>query len=385
MAGCYVHLPFCDRICPYCDFAVVEFARTRVDRYLAALRTELSTAAQPAEGIATVYFGGGTPSALSAHDISSLLTSIFTHFGVNGHSIECTLEANPSRNAEDLAGYRAAGVNRLSIGVQSFDDAELQRLGRDHSAEQATAYLAAARAAGHDNVSIDLIAGVPGQTLASFAQSLERAVACAPDHVSVYGLTIEAGTPYARWFERSPQQFVDDDGVADLLELAEQTLTHAGFARYEISNYAKPGFESRHNRGYWAQRDCVALGMSASGYEDGLRYRNLRAFDRYCMAIETGRSPREEEERLDIQARIGEAAMLALRTREGIRDEDFRTRFGVDARSIFAVAINKCRQAGLLEEGGQGVRLSSRGRLLANTACAEFLHPSFFPAPAGFG
>ncbi|HEV2909208.1 MAG TPA: hypothetical protein VGX02_08010, partial [Candidatus Eremiobacteraceae bacterium] len=131
--------------------------------------------------------------------------------------------------------------------------------------------------------------------------------------------------------------------------------------------------------------DCVALGMSASGYEDGLRYRNLRAFDRYCTAIETGRSPREEEERLDIQARIGEAAMLALRTREGIRDEDFRTRFGVDARSIFAVAINKCRRAGLLEEGGQGVLLSSRGRVLANTACAEFLHPSFFPAPAGFG
>jgi oxygen-independent coproporphyrinogen-3 oxidase len=382
--GCYVHLPFCDRICPYCDFAVVEFARPRVERYLKAVHAELALTKTDRE-LASIYLGGGTPSALSADDIAALLSAIFKHFDVEPGSIECTLEANPSRNAADLGRYREAGINRLSIGVQSFDDAELHRLGRDHTADQGQAYLGAAREAGHRNVGIDVIAGAPGQTAASFERTLRRTIECAPEHVSVYGLTIEAGTPYARWFDRAPHEFPDDDATADLLELAEAELTAAGFSRYEISNYAKSGFESDHNRGYWHQRECVALGMSASGYEDGSRYRNLRSFDAYCTAIEAGGSALEEEEKLDFQARLGEAAMLCLRTREGIRDVDFRTRFGVDPRTVFEAAIDKCRRAGLLEEDGQGVRLSSRGRLLANTACSEFLHPSFIPAPAGIG
>jgi len=383
-AGCYVHLPFCDRICPYCDFAVVEFARARVGRYLKAVRAEL--ARSPADlALASIYLGGGTPSALSADDIAGLLHAVFAHFGVEPGSIECTLEANPSRNAADLNLYRRAGVNRLSIGVQSFDDGELHRLGRDHSADQARGYISAARAAGHRNIGIDLIAGAPGQTAQSFQATLARAIECAPQHVSVYGLTIEAGTPYARWFRRSPEEFPDDDATADLLELAERELTAAGFARYEISNYAKAGFESEHNRGYWRQQDCVALGMSASGYEGGRRFRNARSFEAYCAAIEAGASAQEEEEKLAFEARLGEAAMLSLRTREGIQDGDFRARFGVDPRLVFAAAIDKCRRAGLLEEDGQGVRLSARGRLLANTACSEFLHPSFIPAPAGVG
>ncbi|MBV8280501.1 MAG: coproporphyrinogen III oxidase family protein [Candidatus Eremiobacteraeota bacterium] len=276
-------------------------------------------------------------------------------------------------------------MNRLSVGVQSFDDGELHRLGRSHSAADAERYVRAARTAGFDNVSIDLIAGVPGQTSASFSSTLDRALRAEPDHISVYGLTIESGTPYARWHERSPEQFPDDDAIADLLELAEHRLTMSGFERYEISNYARPGLESAHNRSYWRQDDCIALGMSASGYEDGLRYRNARSFEAYCARVEAGRSAREEQERLGREARVGEAAMLALRTREGIRDDHFRARFGVEPRTIFASAINKCREAGLLEEDGQGVRLSARGRLLANTACAEFLHPSFLPAPAGLG
>jgi len=383
-AGCYVHLPFCDRICPYCDFAVVEFARPRVERYLKAVHAELARTPADRE-LASLYLGGGTPSALSADDIAALLSDIFTHFDVEPGSIECTLEANPSRNAADLSRYRKAGVNRLSVGVQSFDDAELHRLGRDHSAAQAQAYIGAARAAGHRNIGIDVIAGAPGQTLASFERTLKRTIECAPEHVSVYGLTIEAATPYARWFARAPHEFPDDDATADLLELAEAELTAAGFSRYEISNYAVPGFESEHNRGYWEQRACVALGMSASGYEDGRRYRNLRTFDAYCAAIEAGISAQEEEERLDFEARLGEAAMLSLRTREGIRDGEFRARFGADPRTAFAAAIDKCRRAGLLEEDSQGVRLSARGRLLANTACSEFLHPSFIPAPAGIG
>jgi len=383
-ASVYVHLPFCDRICPYCDFAVVEFKQDRVARYLAALQRELDSAPQSST-ITSVYFGGGTPSALSESEIASLLAALFSHFATAQGSIECTLEANPSRNAAALKAYRAAGVTRLSIGVQSFEDLELLRLGREHSARDAKTFVATARKAGFSNVNLDLIAGVPDQTSTSFGRTLAQAIACEPDHISVYGLTIEEGTPYASWFARTPDRFPDDDHMADLLEQAEQELENAGYVHYEISNYAKPGSECAHNIGYWRQQNCIALGMSASGYEDGLRYRNVRGFDSYCAAIERGSSPREDEEQLSEQRRIGEAAMLALRTREGIRDTDFRARFGIEPRAVFSQAIDKCRGAGLLEEDEYGVRLTRRGRLLANTACSEFLLPSFIPAPAGLG
>jgi oxygen-independent coproporphyrinogen-3 oxidase len=381
-ALCYVHLPFCDRICPYCDFAVVEFAQARVDRYMRALHAELESVVAPGEPVRSIYFGGGTPSALGGERIRELLATLFARFQIAPGSVECTLEANPSRNVDDLARYREAGVNRLSIGVQSFDDAELHQLGRDHTGEDAARYVSAARSAGFENCSIDLMAGVPAQTSASFGRTLDRALACGPEHVSVYGLTIEAGTPYATWHARSPSAFPADDAVADLLEQAEATLCAAGMAHYEISNFARPGFECRHNQGYWQQRDCIALGMSASGYAGGLRYRNARGFDDYCAAIEAGRRPRAEEERLDAAGRLGEAAMLALRTSDGIRDDDFRARFGVDARAVFARPIKECREAGLLEETREGVRLTARGRLLANAACMEFLHPNLMPASA---
>jgi oxygen-independent coproporphyrinogen-3 oxidase len=382
---CYVHLPFCDRICPYCDFAVVEFAQSRVERYLRALRAELGAVAAPAEPVRSIYFGGGTPSALGGARIAALLADLYARLAILRGSIECTLEANPSRNIEDLAAYRAAGVNRLSIGVQSFDDAELHRLGRDHTGDEAVRFVNAARAAGFDNCSIDLIVGVPGQTTTSFARTIECALACAPEHISVYGLTIEAGTPYATWHARSPNAFPHDDAVADLLEKAEAILCAAGMTHYEISNFARPGFECRHNRGYWQQRDCIALGMSASGYASGVRYHNARGFDDYCAALETGRSPRAEEEKLDDADRVGEAAMLALRTSDGIRDDEFHARFGIDARAVFARPIKECRDAGLLEETRGGVRHTARGRLLANTACSEFLHPTLLPPPLAIG
>ncbi len=382
-AGCYVHLPFCDRICPYCDFAVVEFKAERVQRYLNALHAELERADISLGGVQTIYLGGGTPSALSVEQLGALLAALFERFGLKPGSIECTLEANPSRNSADLSAYREAGITRLSVGVQSFNDPELHRLGRTHSADEAENYIAQARRAGHANISIDLIAGVPGQTLGTFRSSLERALACEPEHVSVYALTIEAGTPYATWFQKDPKAFPDDDTAADLLEAAHATLSSAGFRHYELSNFARPGFESAHNSGYWRQRDCLALGMSACGYHAGARTRNIKRYQGYCEAIEAGRSPVEETERLRLPERMGEAAMLALRTAEGIADQDFRERFGVEPSVAFAAARKKCCDAGLLEVDGSGVRLTPRGRLLANSVCTEFLHP-FLPAPAGF-
>ena len=374
-AGVYVHLPFCDRICPYCDFAVVEHQRVRVERYLRALHAEIDRAPQPRHPVSTIYLGGGTPSALTAEQIGRVLDALFGKFAVEPGRIECTLEANPSRNAADLPAYRKFGVTRLSVGVQSFDDAELHRLGRAHSAQTAADFVIAARAAGHADINLDLIAGVPGQTVKTLEATLRRALDLAPDHMSVYALTIENGTPYAAWHRRDPGAFPDDDAVAILLQKAHAMLTAAGYEHYEISNFAKPGRACRHNLGYWQQRDCVAFGMSAAGYEDGVRYQNLRNFDDYCSTVESCRSPREQVERLDFAARVGEAAMLALRTRAGIVGADFIRRFGVDARAAFAGPTKKCSEAGLLEVDDVGVRLTARGRLLANTVCAEFLTP----------
>ena len=222
---------------------------------------------------------------------------------------------------------------------------------------------------------MDLIAGSPGQTRAAFASSLAAAIASPATHISVYGLTIEVGTPFASWYARTPLAFPDEELVADLLESADSTLGNAGFAHYEISNFARPGFESAHNTGYWRQRDCVAFGMSAAGYEDGLRYTNHRGFEEYCASIEAGRSARAFAERLPPARRIGEAAMLALRTSAGIVDADFARRFGIDSTTVFCAARKKCSAAGLLEDDGTRARLTGRGRLLANTVCAEFLTP----------
>lgn len=374
-AGCYVHLPFCDRICPYCDFAVVRHVKARVDRYMSALAREIETSPLPHKPVRTIFFGGGTPSALEASRLERLLAQLFERFGVAPGSIECSLEANPSRNVDDLPLWRRAGVTRISIGVQSLDDVELHRLGRDHSASQAEVFARAARRSGFDSVSVDLIAGAPGQTLGSFTTTLDRALSLEPDHVSVYGLTIEPSTPYAAWHSREPAAFPDDDAVADMLIEADERLSSAGFEHYELSNFARPGHRCEHNVGYWRQRDCIAYGMSAAGYDSGERYRNERDFDAYCAAIETGSSPRADVERLDRGRRIGEAAMLALRTTDGISDADFRKRFGIDISVAFAAAIKKCSARGLLEADGYGARLTATGRLLANDVCAEFLVP----------
>lgn len=372
-AGCYVHLPFCDRICPYCDFAVVLTDAARIERYMGALLREID-AAPRAPRPETIYLGGGTPSALSAGEISRVLAALFAHFDVAPGSVECTLEANPSRPAVDMAAWRHAGVTRLSVGVQSFDDGELQRLGRDHDAATARAYLAQASKAGFAGVNADLIAGAPGQDIASFARSVRELIGAGVDHASVYGLTIEAGTPYARWLARAPGDFPGDDATADLLEVADALLAAAGFEHYEISNFARPGRASRHNYGYWAQMDCHAFGMSAAGYHDGVRTRNARSFEGYCAALERGESPVVEEEGLDRRTRVGEAAMLALRTAQGIVYADFERRFGIDAGQAFARAAAKF-PSDILITTDHGISLAPRGRLLANTVCAEFLDP----------
>ena len=286
-AGVYVHIPFCDRICPYCDFAVVRTRRQTMVRCCAASpprSVELHSRRRHRDDLPRRRHSF---SAAAGTDRRADRGNLEPRIAIGPEALECTLEANPSRGRDDLERWREAGVNRLSVGVQSFDDIECTT-NRDHSAAQASAFLDAARAAGFENVSLDLIAGAPGQTRASFEASLAAAIACPVAHISVYGLTIETGTPFASWYARNPRDFPDEELVADLLEAADAILSGAGFSHYEISNFARPGFESAHNSGYWRQRDCLAFGMSAAGYENGLRYANHRDFDVYCSAVEAG-------------------------------------------------------------------------------------------------
>ncbi|HTD36902.1 MAG TPA: radical SAM family heme chaperone HemW, partial [Candidatus Limnocylindrales bacterium] len=290
------------------------------------------------------------------------------------HDAEITAEANPDPLlATRIPGFRAAGVNRLSIGVQSFDPREARVLGRRHTARDVENAIAAAREAGFENLSVDLIFGVPGQTEASWAFSLDRAVALRVEHVSCYGLTIEEGTPYATWFARDPSAFADDSLEARLYGLAMEKLRAAGFEHYEISNWAKSGFQSQHNRLYWANEPYLGLGVGAASYLGGVRSTHTRDLDAYLDAALAGRPIPGESERLEGAARVGEAIMLALRTAEGVDLARFRERYGIDVRARYEQVVGELVAAGMLAADGERVRLTERGRFVANDVCGAFL------------
>jgi oxygen-independent coproporphyrinogen-3 oxidase len=381
--GVYLHIPFCERICPYCDFPVVaarSLGRATEQRYVAALRTELAARRNDFSGrrLATVYFGGGTPSLLSPESVSELLDAVRGAFP--GDPAEVTLEVNPSTlERERLPGFRAAGVDRVSVGIQSFDDTTLRRLGRAHRAREGRRTLAACRTAGFARLSLDLIAAAPGQDLAAFDREIAAALSESPDHVSVYELTLEPGTPFARAAERGRLATADEETAARMLERAEERLVAAGYRRYEISSYAQPGREAIHNRRYWDRRPVLGLGMGAvsndppaAGSPHGARRTNPRVLDAYLEVV-AGARPAEVEMLSPREAR-GEAAFLALRTASGLDAARFAAEFGAPPREFFADAIAALCAQGLLEEGDTGrLRLTPRGRMLSDSVFAHFV------------
>ncbi len=370
-AGIYVHLPFCPYVCPYCDFAKWAYDGPAAARYLGALDAEIA-AAPPLHGT-TVFFGGGTPNTYEPAVLAGLVGRVRERFALAGDA-EITLELNPDLAlCSGLDVWRAAGINRLSIGVQSFVPDELRVLGRRHAPADVVEVVRRARAAGFANISLDLIFGVPGQTETSWRQSLDAALALDLQHLSTYGLTIEDGTPYARWFAREPSAFADDTREADLYALAIATLGEAGFEHYEISNFARPGFRCAHNENYWRNGDYLGLGVGAASYRDGVRSVHTRDRETYVAAALAGEPIPGEAETLAGDERIGEAIMLALRTREGVDTGAFRERYGVDVRERYRSAIERMEADGLLQSGVAFVRLTERGRFVANDVCAAFL------------
>ena len=370
--GLYVHLPFCPYICPYCDFAKWPLARSRAREYMVALENEIARA--PGFTATTVFLGGGTPNTYDPPVVAALVERLRQRFALPEEA-EISVEANPDAAlCTSFREYGDAGVNRLSFGVQSFVEEELRVLGRRHTPDDVSAAVARARADGLRNISLDLIFGVPGQTPESWQRSLEAALALEPQHVSTYGLTVEAGTPFETWQAREPQAFAGSDREAELYGRAIDTLEAAGYEQYEISNFARPGFRCAHNENYWANGEYLGLGVGADSFLAGVRSTHTRDLATYVTAATRGHAIPGESERLEGPARVGEAAMLALRTQQGVDLATFAERYGVDVLSYYEPVLSEMTATGLLEVGASRVRLTRRGRFLANDVCAAFVN-----------
>ncbi len=371
----YVHVPFCRTLCGYCDFYSVVPAAGQTGPLVDALWREFAVYA--ARGFAgpfdTVFVGGGTPTVLPADDLRRLLDALRQH-AVSASDVEFTVEANPATvTAETARVLLTAGVNRVSLGAQSFDPSELRTLDRTHAPADVGRTVRICRAAGISQVSLDLIFGIPGQTLESWQTTLAAALALEPDHLSCYGLTYEPDTPMHARRDAGLVRPVDEDLEADMYEAAIDTLTAAGFEHYEISNFARPGARCRHNLRYWHNEPYLGLGPSAAGFLDELRYKNVADTAAYVAAVTAGRSPWSEREQLPPERRARETAALELRLTEGIDRRRFAVRYGTDPVVLFADAVARHGADGLLEVSASHVRLTRRGLLCANTVMADFV------------
>ena len=375
----YIHVPFCRLVCAYCDFVTVGGRAVDIPRYTDALVAELAIRSAHGE-LRTVYFGGGTPSLMKPDDVGRIISAARSRWASVALE-EVTLEANPSRReAPDWAGLRGAGVTRISLGVQSLRDADLQALARGHTADEAREAYAAAREAGFDNVSIDLIYGIPGQSLQEWRDGLEAATALEPDHVSCYALQLAlapdewAAPPRSgalRWRERLAG--LQDDGLAaEQYLLAEDLLGEAGYRHYELSSWARPGRDARHNAAYWARRPYTGIGAGAHSY-DGVAERswNVRDLDAYLARVEAGERPLADREHLDEATRAFEAIALGLRRIDGVRRSAFAAEFGADPVDWFAEGLAQTYD--LVEVGTDRLRLTPTGRLFASEASLAFL------------
>ncbi len=370
----YVHFPFCAARCTYCDFASVAGSDERIEPYLAALEREIASF-QPAapQRVDTVYLGGGTPSRMSGAEVRRVLAAVKARFDL-GEDAEITLEGNPeSLVPEALEAYREAGIDRVCVGIQSLDDRVLAAVGRLHDASQAVEALERSRAAGFRSVGLDLIAGLPGEDLRSWARTVRAAAALGPDHVSVYLLETDKDTPLARSLRASRIEVADDDALARAYEESADVLEAAGLPAYEISNFARPGHESRHNLKYWTDAPYAGFGLGAHAYLGGERRANVRDLDTYLARLDAGQDPVLTSEAYDPVRRAGEALILGLRRLAGVDLDAIGARYGIDLATRHREAWERAESAGLLERAGRRARLTRWGRLRCNELFLELI------------
>jgi oxygen-independent coproporphyrinogen-3 oxidase len=368
--GLYVHIPFCRRKCLYCDFcSFADRDEATMDAYVTRLCAELAEKAPLAayHMVDTVYFGGGTPTLLAPHQFARLLETVRSHYTLSDDA-EITAECNPATADEDkLRGMRALGVNRLSIGAQSGVDAELRALGRIHSFVETQETFLAARAAGFDNVSLDVMFGIPHQTLDSFSHTLDQILSLAPEHISAYSLIVEPDTPF---FEAGDRLILpDEDAVCDMSAQLLSRLREAGYERYEISNFAKTGRASRHNLHYWNMDDYLGFGPAAHSLIGGVRTGHSRDLDAYLA----GQDTTEPEEVLDAPTARDEYVMLRLRLYDGVDKREFFARFGQEFDAVYGEAAAHFAAAGLLIDTPERIAFTDEGFAVSNAVLSEML------------
>jgi len=370
--GLYLHIPFCAAICNYCNFNRGLFEAALKERYVAALLTEIARAADgtPAD---TIYFGGGTPSLLEPSEVGALVDACARAWKI-APDAEITLEANPETvTPARLAGFRTAGVNRLSFGVQSFRDEELGRLSRLHSASRAIEAFRAARAAGFDNISLDLMMWLPQQSVADWLVSVDGLIALEPDHASLYLLEIYPNAPLRDAMARGRWSVAPDDDAAEMYLSGLDRIDSAGYVQYEISNVARPGRQSRHNLKYWTDGEWLGLGCGAHSTRGRVRWRNLSSTEEYISAVNGGRSISVDHRTLSPEERVEEALFTALRLSAGIDVEAFKNRYEVDVWGRFGSALQPFVDQGVLLYDGCTMRLTRAGMLIAHEVMTIFI------------
>ena len=372
--GLYLHVPFCAAKCRYCDFYSAAAPRARQQAYVAALVRDLIARAKTAEGyvVDTVYLGGGTPSLLPPSDIALLLGTLRGHYDL-AEDAEITMECNPhSAKTGDFEALLQAGVNRLSIGLQSAIDTELAALGRPHDFADFEKTFCAARAAGFSNISVDVMFGIPHQTVKSLEKTLAAVVSLAPEHMSAYGLRVEEGTPF--WRERHTLPIADEDTVADMQLLVARVLGEAGYEHYEVSNYARGGYRSRHNMRYWLGQEYLGFGPAAHSYFDGVRFEAPRDTAQYIRAVEAGDKETlcQNARRLTPHEVQEEYVMLRMRLFEGIDEADFQARFGVSLEDAVG-DLSRLADGGFLTRREGRMAFTERGMYVSNAILSEWL------------
>lgn len=377
-AGLYIHVPFCLRKCPYCDFYSTTDLSLR-HNFVRALLLEMKIARNHGLHFDTLYIGGGTPSILSVRAVDQILETAHMAFGIPAGA-EITLEANPGTvDLRRLTGYRLSGINRINIGVQSFQEENLRFLGRIHSQQDARRAIRESGKSGIENIGLDLIYGIPGQSKKSWIDDLKQAVAFEPDHLSCYMLTFEPGTPLEK--DRRMGRFppADESHTVELFETTVAFLENAGYAQYEISNFARSFSNrskinrSRHNQKYWSLIPYIGLGPSAHSFQEPVRWWNHRCVRRYIDELSEGRLPIDEKEELNDSQRIIEAIYLGLRKTEGIDVKYFNTNFSVRFHDLFGKTVSDLTERGLMEADQYRCALSKKGMLLLDSIAAAFV------------
>lgn len=374
----YIHIPFCAKKCAYCDFLSGPADEQTVANYVTALRKEIESYEESAKNyeVTTVFFGGGTPSLLSGEQMTELMNSIKDTFMLKEEA-EITMEANPGTVTEsNLSVYKKAGINRMSFGLQSVKNEELRMLGRIHTFEEFLESYDMARKAGFHNINVDLISAIPGQTLMSWEETLRTVIDLKPEHISAYSLIVEEETPFAKLYGEGCEKeklLPDEDEERRIYERTEEMLKEAGYHRYEISNYAKDGYECRHNLGYWERKEYLGLGLGASSLLNETRFHNTEHMEKYLANAGNEKRLREDEEVLTMQEQMEEFVFLGLRKMEGIKEADFEKNFGQSIWECYGENLRRVVEEGLLKKEDGHLKLTKKGIDISNYVFAEIL------------